>query len=300
MEFHQEKLSSYLSSSEIIKGADRISQLPWYIEIVSKNNLVIQTESYFFILPVKSFLTIDQIIIPPFIQRIDPITKSDSRNHVELPSELIDHFPCGMLSFSNRIQNIPSCFNEQVRTNYFLNLDRAYEDIHKNYNNGHKLNLKHTLRQDIRVSESTDIETFTNHYQKHSHPDIPVRFKEKKLISQLISECIRNSSGKIYIATNPNNHMLATAFITLYNNRMVYLLSSSSPEGKKEYAMYAIIDHIIKSHSNSNWILDFEGSMIPGIAYFMKGFGAEEESYYVYEWNEHWICKFKKWIKRFR
>lgn len=297
MDFHLEKLNLNSQSSELTKGASRISQQPWYLEIVSKNNLVIQTEFYFFILPVKSFLTINQLFIPPFIQRIDPIPKMNSRKPLELPTELIHHFPCGWLSFSEKIQNKPASFTENARINYFLKLDKSYEDLYKNYNNGHKLNLKQANRQNIQVSESIELEKFVDHYHQYSHTDIPSRFKEKDLILKLIRECLQNRSGKIYMATNPNKDVLACAFLTVYNNRMVYLLSSSSPEGKKEFAMHAIIDHIIKSNSNSNWTLDFEGSMIPGIAYFMKGFGAEEETYFVYEWNEHWICRLKKWVK---
>jgi len=292
MKFQLEKFS------ELVRGGTRISQEAWYIEIVSNKNQVLQTEDYNFILPIKSSLSIQQVIIPPFVQRIDPIARNSKNASIELPDEIIKHFPCGMICFSDKIQNSSNQFLEQVRTNYFLPLDKSYEDLYKNYNNGHKLNLKQAARQNILVSESADIEIFVDHYQKHSHSDIPGKYKEKEMITKLISECLKRKNGKIYTAENQNEVLLACAFITIYNNRLVYLLSSSSIEGKKQFAMYAIIDEIIRQHCNSEMILDFEGSMIPGIAYFMKGFGAEEELYYMYEWNEHWVCRFKKWMRK--
>jgi hypothetical protein len=44
--------------------------------------------------------------------------------------------------------------------------------------------------------------------------------------------------------------------------------------------MFLLIDTFIQNNSGKNLILDFEGSNIPGIARFYKGFGAMAETYY--------------------
>lgn len=277
----------------------RISQEPWYLELVSKTNVIFHTDSYDFILPYISSLGINRVFIPPFVQRIDPIVRNTNNTPQQIPTEIITQFPCGIMSLSIKLKNPQALLTELVRTNYVLKLDKGYEALYKDYNNGHKLNLKQATRLGIHVSRSIDIMEFTDFYYQFSHADIPENYKNKKKIFNLVTECLKRRCGFIYKAVNDQNQILACAFLTNYNKRLVYLLSSSSPEGKKQYAMYTILDDIIKTHCNSNLILDFEGSMIPGIAYFMKGFGAEEEKYYVYEWNEHFLCKLKKQLKQF-
>jgi hypothetical protein len=47
--------------------------------------------------------------------------------------------------------------------------------------------------------------------------------------------------------------------------------------------MTQVIDSILKKYSETDYILDFEGSMIPGIARFFKSFGAKEEEYFSFK-----------------
>jgi hypothetical protein len=44
--------------------------------------------------------------------------------------------------------------------------------------------------------------------------------------------------------------------------------------------MFAVVNKVIKENSGQNKVLDFEGSMIEGIARFFQGFGAVAENYY--------------------
>jgi hypothetical protein len=48
---------------------------------------------------------------------------------------------------------------------------------------------------------------------------------------------------------------------------------------KKNGAMTLLITTIIRKFQNSDYILDFEGSMVNGVASFYKSFGAEKEVY---------------------
>jgi hypothetical protein len=43
--------------------------------------------------------------------------------------------------------------------------------------------------------------------------------------------------------------------------------------------MFRIVDELIRSYSNSNYTLDFEGSNIPSVARFFGGFGSRPEVY---------------------
>jgi hypothetical protein len=47
--------------------------------------------------------------------------------------------------------------------------------------------------------------------------------------------------------------------------------------------MTQILDSIIKQYSETDYIFDFEGSMVSGIAHFFKSFGAKEEEYFSFK-----------------
>ena len=63
-------------------------------------------------------------------------------------------------------------------------------------------------------------------------------------------------------------------------NRITYLFSVVNEKGKEKQAMSFLINYMINSHANSNFIFDFEGSMIKNLESFFKSFGAEKEIYY--------------------
>jgi hypothetical protein len=69
----------------------------------------------------------------------------------------------------------------------------------------------------------------------------------------------------------------------LSNNRITYLYSIVNKHGRDLQAMSLIINSIIQKHSESSFILDFEGSMLPGVAKFIRSFGAQKELYYHYK-----------------
>lgn len=295
MSYILEKLRPELT--EGYSKPDRISQEAWYLNLVSKQTVVLHTADYIYFLPVHSKFIIKQVYVPQFIQRLDPLHSVSNTANFDIPDDLIRQFPCGLLSFSKKIINPPKSITERIHTNYFLSLNKSYPELSKNYLNSHKQNIKSAAKQNVSYQQFDVSKRFVDFFIAHHRKEIPSRFINSDKINHFIDECIRRQCGEMYIAKNGIGEMIAAAFFTKYNNRLVLLISCSSPEGRKKSAMFLLLDEIIKKYCNTDMILDFEGSMIPGIAYFFKGFGASDESYYIYEWNEHPICILKNWVK---
>ena len=78
-------------------------------------------------------------------------------------------------------------------------------------------------------------------------------------------------------------------------NRFYYLMAASNSEGKQHRAMFSILHTFIQNNANTHAVLDFEGSEIPGVAQFYKGFGASNEPYFVTE--RHRIPLLGKFMK---
>ena len=60
--------------------------------------------------------------------------------------------------------------------------------------------------------------------------------------------------------------------------------------------MYFLVNSFIEQNTNKNIILDFEGSMIQGVARFYSGFGAKAEHYFQLKFNR--LPLLLKWFKR--
>jgi len=83
-----------------------------------------------------------------------------------------------------------------------------------------------------------------------------------------------------------SNTLCACGFFVYFQNRIYNLFPASNDFGKKNGAMFGLIDKIIQENSESESILDFEGSKVEGVARFYRGFGATERNYWTMERNE--------------
>ena len=81
------------------------------------------------------------------------------------------------------------------------------------------------------------------------------------------------------------SHLYQNLRFYYYKNVINYLKGVLTEEGKKNGAMYAMFDYIIKSNAQTGKVFDFGGSDIEGVATFYKKFGAYDNSYYSYEKN---------------
>jgi len=85
---------------------------------------------------------------------------------------------------------------------------------------------------------------------------------------------------KILSAYSSENELIGGSFFIVSNARITYLFSAINQKGRDLQAMSLILNKVIKDYSDSDYILDFEGSMLPGVATFIKSFKPQKEAYY--------------------
>ena len=102
-------------------------------------------------------------------------------------------------------------------------------------------------------------------------------------LNNLIEHGVSLNLIECIAVTNENNNLIGGAFFLKDDRRITYLFSSINKEGREKQAMSLLLNFIIKKFSNTNYILDFEGSMIKDIALFFRSFGTEKEEYYHYK-----------------
>ena len=91
-----------------------------------------------------------------------------------------------------------------------------------------------------------------------------------------IKKCFENNQGNLLSLSDHHNNLLGYVFFISYQNRDI-LLFNVSDKTKNNNTMLALIDYYIQN--NHNKLIDFEGSNIPGVKRFYKGFGAIEKNY---------------------
>ena len=89
-------------------------------------------------------------------------------------------------------------------------------------------------------------------------------------------QAIHRGKAQVINVLNENMELCAGAFFIESNNKVIFLFSGLSEEGKSLNAMPFLIDSFIKQNSGKNITLDFEGSNDVNLARFYKSFGSKE------------------------
>ena len=102
--------------------------------------------------------------------------------------------------------------------------------------------------------------------------------KNYQVIRSLIKTCGLHDLGFFMGLRNSSQDLLAGAFFLSHFNRDI-LIFNFSDLSLSFNSMLILIDGYIKLNAQKNKILDFEGSIIPGVKRFYSGFGAIEKNY---------------------
>ncbi len=207
--------------------------------------------------------------------------------------EILDHIPKKFRLWDiNLVNNLSQYSSSAIkRKNHLLHLFSPYEELKKNYRKSYLNLLKQTNNQISRETSIDDIIDMAS--QKNingTNADDYVRFQN------LYCRFAKKGNAFSYGIYSDNNTLMAAAVFFISANRIYYMLAANNEEGRKNSASHQLIDAVIREYAGKNYWLDFEGSDIPGIAFFFEGFGAQPEEYYYLSVNRlPWWCA---WVKK--
>lgn len=242
-------------------------------------------------IPYTRFLWFSLIQQPFFIQQLGAFGKSINEEVLEL---FINHlykkfdYGCLILNYGNRFKDAGEKINLIVQ----LNVD--YKTIQNKYSKDLQRNLHFAKRFEFKYKVSSDAVQSLKLFKKLYHH----RFKNiktihfKREIEFLLSNPDKSIVRAIYLEDE-----LQASLMALKDDRRIYLLfSATTLNGRKSKANHVLIDQFIREFAGQDYILDFEGSEIPSIAYFYKNFGAVPQPYFEIRWNNlpWWLRLVKK------
>jgi hypothetical protein len=282
---------------KVIQNApnSRVYAESWYLDCVAPNWQGLIYGNYEYIMPVIGMHKwgLNYAIQPMYCQQLGIFPTATPSVSLEFINSLKSKFKYFQIPLNSLNIRTDKVIDVDFRKNYILSLNPAYTDIKKKY-------TKHTLRYLPKaqatntVMKNIGISDFIEFKSQNSQKSFTKT--HKTALQLIIAHSTSKARGIIYGAYSPKNELIAAAFFLKSAQRYIYLSSVSSDEGKANRAMYAIIDQFIADHAQQAALLDFEGSMLEGIARFFAGFGAQPETYQVIKHNN--LPGIVKWFKK--
>lgn len=165
------------------------------------------------------------------------------------------------------------------KTNYILEIRFPIDEIYKKFNSNRKRDLKKAIDNSLRFTTISN-EEFLNFYENTTKPH-EFSLSELAVLTRLIHQL---KNGR-FIGVKKDDTLLSALFWIENKQKSVYLLPITNTKGKGKGAATFLIYEWIKSIQKTSQFVDFEGSMVNGVANFYKSFGANKEEYYVFASN---------------
>jgi hypothetical protein len=180
------------------------------------------------------------------------------------------------------------------RKNHLLHLLPSYDKLRKNYRASYRNLLNQAEEAGQHVSKEISIETIIRLTAGKKNIS-GTRSEDYTRFRKLFKLLEEKGQAVCYGNYNPSKDLIGAAVFFTSENRIYYMLAWNNEEGRQKGASHQLIDAIIQQNAGKDIWIDFEGSDIPGIAFFFEGFGAQSEYYYYLRENRlPWWCRWMK------
>lgn len=259
----------------------RVYAFSWYLDIVADNWDVLVLNDYEVVMPipVKRKLGLAYVAQPIFCQQLGVFSQRTlDKNLIDsFCKQLIDKYKKILYQFNAENSMVLNQDSYQKRDNFILPLNTTYENLRKDYRKDRKSRINQVQKKNFMISDCTSKEIIDLAKTFYTH--INLNNKDYQTLSKIISTSSELDRGFL-VGVYDDKRLLGASFFLKDSKRITYLFSVSSSEGKKHNVNSLILDKVIKEYAKTDFVLDFEGSMISGIASFFRSFGAKNEAYY--------------------
>lgn len=263
----------------------KIYHLSWYLDAVSPNWHALVANNYQLAMPLtwRKKLGISYLYQPLLSQQAGIISSTAVRPDQvqEFMSSIPTRFRLAEITLNYGNPICPGPFRFQWHTTYLLRLNNSYEEIARHYSSNHRRNLQKAANRDLRFTSEINQDEFLDLLEADQSPGSKILLSDtnKPLLIRLISAMTRQRSGIIFGVRDPEGSLIAAVLTGIHRQVLYYLAPAMTNTGQEQRAMFYLIDRIIHQYAGQDYLLDFEGSDIPNVARFYKGFGPEPQTY---------------------
>ena len=261
--------------------APKIYALSWYLNITSPNWKALVGSNYepVFPLPNKKKLgLIPYMPVPYFTQQLGLFSKA------EIDASMLHRFlkkiPKNYIKKDVLLNNSNPQIEQAIAcTNYTLPLNQAIKDLKKNYSSQTKRNLKKAQKNGVTIDENILAKDIIHLFKKNK--GVEINSLDYSVLEKLCKAAEKRGLLQTFGAFHEDS-LHSGVIIFEYESRLYMIMLANNKESRNNGSSTLIIHHIIEKFADKDYILDFEGSNIPSLARFYKGFGSKNEAYQLY------------------
>lgn len=261
----------------------RIYAYSWYLNCVADNWDILVLNDYEAVMPLpwRQKYFIKYIYPPDWTQQLGVFSNDDTPETLIL--DFIKAIPKKFKKVTIQFNgvNIVKHKNVTERVNYILPLNLPYETLFKAFRKDRKYRLNQGKSKNLIVKNTTINELILVGKTDYSY--LKINNKSYQRLKNLSKQLLENDNGFLLGVYDEKNHFLGGSMFLKDTTRITYLYSVATEKGKENQITSLVIAHVIKKFSSSCYVLDFEGSMIKGIASFYKSFGGKSEEYFSFQ-----------------
>lgn len=274
-----------LKWDRLVKSSDQFeSQYAsyWYISSVSKYWSALVMGDYVAAFPFAHQKKAGfDIVFQPFFTRSFPFLGNSNDGFVEYVfSYFKKHFKQLDINLLNHLD--VSFLKEERRVFQQLSLNQEYNQIQKSFSKNSIRILR--KNQHLKIEKSSDLDSFISLFKETVGERLRYKRKNYDSLLLLIEEGINNDCMELFVVKS-SIEVLAYGVFYKHDNIINFIKGAVTTKGKKEGAMYVLINHFIKKYSMTEKTLDFGGSNVENVSNFYKKFGAKDITYYNYSFN---------------
>lgn len=183
------------------------------------------------------------------------------------------------------------------RKNYVLPLTDGYDRLQQHYNRHARRKLKKAKEAELQITEGDAIEIIAKlSYNMMAEKDkVPMAEYEKfirlfKDIRSHVEDC------NTIAALDKAGKIISSDIYIVHKKRVYSLLAGNRPQSNECGGFYFLLDALIKKYAGTGYLLDFEGSDVPGIAFLFECLGGQLTRYPHLAINN--LPPMLRWIKK--
>ena len=291
----------------LIAECGNIYAFSWYLDIVHPGWEALVEDDYQSVMPLtggKKF-GVNYLFQPYFVQQLGVFSKSPMT--AETTEAFLKAIP-SKYRFAEIRMNEGNVFADgaqgiEYHRNVLLDLNQEYEAIHVNYHQNTKRNLAKAESNNLHLVETVIpyhvVALFRDNrgalLDKWGDAEYGVLTHLAKVAQK------RNAAFMLGVSEKGVGQLICAAIFMKTKDRITFLFSGLTEEGKQRQAMTYLLDQVIQQHAHQPITFDFEGSDDDNLARFYLGFGGNETKYPSYCFNKLSLVgktMLKLWKKR--
>ena len=274
-----------------IAACGNIYAYSWYLDIVHPGWEALVEDDYQSVMPLtggKKF-GVNYLFQPYFVQQLGVFSKSPMT--AETTEAFLKAIP-SKYRFAEIRLNEGNAFAEssegvEYHRNVLLDLNKEYNAIRANYHQNTKRNLAKAESNNLQLVETVIpyhvVALFRDNrgalLDKWGDAEYNVLTHLAKVAQK------RNAAFMLGVSEKGVGQLICAAIFMKTKDRITFLFSGLTEEGKQRQAMTYLLDQVIQQHAHQPITFDFEGSDDDNLARFYLGFGGNETKYPSYCFN---------------